>query len=528
MAKLLTKEDIFHILSKRFENDKCKKLSMLPSPFLFKDIKKAAIRIKEAIKKGEKIAIVGDYDVDGVVSSAIISEFFDDLGINYKIKIPDRFKNGYGISPQIVEELDANLIITVDNGITAIDAAEVCQKRGIDLIITDHHTPINNLPKAFAIINPKQNGCNFPSTEICGAQVAWYLCAALKKELSINYDLSKFLDILAIAIIADMMELKDINRTMVRSGLQYLNKSKRFSIQAIKTAFDKEEFTSEDISFLLAPLLNSAGRMDHAKISYNFLKSKSLREAFLTLEHLIELNNRRKETERELLQRAEEFVQKDKPIIVAWGENWHEGVIGIVAAKLVRKYEVPVILFSINKDVAKGSARSVGDIDIIEIIKKEKDILLGYGGHKGAAGISLKKENLEIFKQRMEERFSKIPKEMFLQKEEILGEIDPKAIDFQLLKILNYFEPYGQENPIPLFIIKDAYVKIDKLIGKNKNHQKLILQKEFATLESLDFNFEERAVKGDKINIIFSVSKNVFRGIITPQLLIRKITKNKN
>ena len=359
MAKLLTKEDIFHILSKRFENDKCKKLSMLPSPFLFKDIKKAAVRIKEAIKRGEKIAIVGDYDVDGVVSSAIISEFFDDLKINYKIKIPDRFKNGYGISPQIVEELDADLIITVDNGITAIDAAEVCQKRGIDLIITDHHTPINTLPKAFAIINPKQSGCGFPSTEICGAQVAWYLCAALKKELSINYDLSKFLDILAIAIIADMMELKDINRTMVRSGLQYLNKSKRFSIQAIKTAFDKEEFTSEDISFLLAPLLNSAGRMDHAKISYNFLKSKSLREAFLTLEHLIELNNRRKETERELLQKAEEFVQKDKPIIVAWGENWHEGVIGIVAAKLVKKYEVPVILFSINKDIAKGSARSV-------------------------------------------------------------------------------------------------------------------------------------------------------------------------
>ncbi len=527
MAKLLTKEDIFNILSKRFEYDKCKKLSMLPSPFLFKDIKKAAVRIKEAIKKREKIAIVGDYDVDGVVSSAIIGEFFDDLKIEYSIKIPDRFKNGYGISPQIVQELDANLIITVDNGITAIDAAKICKKRGIDLIITDHHTPINDIPEAFAVINPKQKECEFPSTEICGAQVAWYLCAALKKELNINYDLSKFLDILSIAIIADMMELKDINRTMVRSGLKYLNKSKRFSIQAIKTAFNKENFTSEDISFLLAPLLNSAGRMDHANISYNFLKSKSLKEAFFRLEHLIELNNKRKETEKELLQKAEEFVEKDKPIIIAWGENWHEGVIGIVAAKLVRKYEVPVILFSVNKDLAKGSARSVGEINIIDIIKKQKDILLGYGGHKGAAGISIKKENLPLFKKRMQEYFSNIPKDLFSPKEEILGEIDPKEIDFQLLEILNYFEPYGQENPIPLFIIKDAYVKIDKLIGKHKNHQKLILQKESTTLESLDFNFEERVVKGDRVDLIFSISRNVFRGIITPQLLIKKIKKNR-
>ncbi len=525
MNKILTKEDIFNILSKRFEKDKCKKLSMLPSPFLFKDIEKAAKRIKEAISKREKIAIVGDYDVDGVVSSVIISEFFDDLGVDYKIIIPDRFKNGYGISPQIVEELEADLIITVDNGITALDAASLCKKRGIDLIITDHHTPINSLPDAFAIINPKQNECDFPSTEICGAQVAWYLCAALKKELKLNYDLSKFLDILSIAIVADMMELKDINRTMVRSGLQHLNRSKRFSIQAIKTAFDKETFSSEDISFLLAPLLNSAGRMDHAKISYNFLKSKSLKEAFLRLEHLIELNNKRKETEKELLQKAEEFIDKDKPVIIGWGENWHEGVIGIVAAKLVRKYEVPVILFSINKDIAKGSARSVGDIDIIKLIEKEKDILLGYGGHKGAAGISLKKENLPLFRERMEKRFKTLPKELFSKKEEILGEIDPKAIDFQLLEILNYFEPYGQENPTPLFVISDAYVKIDKLIGKHKNHQKLILQKEFVTLESLDFNFEERIVRGDRVDIVFSVSKNLFRGIVTPQLLIRKAIK---
>ncbi len=526
MDKILTKEDIYNILSKRFKEDRCTKLSMLPPPHLFKDITKAVKRIKKAIDEKEKIAIVGDYDVDGVVSSVIISEFFDDLNVKYRIKIPDRFKDGYGISPKIVEEIDADVIITVDNGITAIDATKVCKERNIDLIITDHHTPINILPDAYAIVNPKQKECEFPSTEICGAQVAWYLCAALKKELGICYDLSKFLDILAIAIVADMMELRDLNRAMVKCGLGYLDKSKRNSIKAIKTVYGKDNFLSEDLSFLLAPLLNSAGRMENAKIAYDFLKSKTMDEAFIRLEHLIELNNARKETEKELFEKAEEFISKDKQIIIGWGENWHEGVVGIVAAKMVRKYKVPVILFSVNKNKAKGSARSVGEIDIFKMIKKEEDILLGYGGHKGAAGVSIKKSNLELFKRNMEKRFEKLPKELFIPKEEILGEIDAKAIDFKLLEILKYFEPYGQENPIPLFTIKNVYVKIDKLIGKNKNHQKLILQKDTATLESLDFNFETRIYRGEKIDIVFSISKNVFRGIVTPQLLIKKIIKH--
>ena len=526
MGKKLTQQDIYNILSKRFKNDKYTKLSFLPVPSLFKDIKKAAKRIKEAVIKREKIAIVGDYDVDGVVSLTILSEFFDDLKIPYKIKIPNRFTDGYGISPKIVQEIEADLIITVDNGITALEAAKVCKSRNIDLIITDHHTPINTLPDAFAIVNPKQNDCSFPSTEICGAQVAWYLCAALKKEFGVNYDLSKFLDILSIAIVADMMELRDINRTMVKSGLKYLDNSKRFSIQAIKIVFGKENFLSEDLSFLLAPLLNSAGRMESANIAYEFLRSKNMEEAFLRLEHLIELNNLRKETEKNLLEKAEKFAKERKSILIGWGENWHEGVIGIVAAKLVRKYKVPVILFSVTGNVAKGSARSIGEIDIFEMIKKESNLLLGYGGHKGAAGLSIKKENLKEFKKRMEEAFDALPKELFIPKEEILGEIDAKAINFKLLEILNHFEPYGQENPVPLFMIKGAFVKIDKLIGKNKNHQKLILQKEYSTLESLDFNFEERVQRGDTIDLIFSISKNVFRGIVTPQLVIRKITKH--
>lgn len=234
---MLSKEDIRNLLELRFSNDIHKKLSQIPTPSALKDIFKGAMRIKEAMQKDELIVIVGDYDVDGVVSSVILAEFFDDLGVgNYQVRIPNRFKDGYGLNPDIIEELDENvkLIITVDNGISANDAAQICKARGIDLIITDHHMPPPVMPEAYAIINPKQPGCTFPNIEICGAEVAWYLVGALKDVCKLNYDMSKFLELLAIAIIADMMELRDMNRMLVRLGLSRLNSSKRAAFRAIK------------------------------------------------------------------------------------------------------------------------------------------------------------------------------------------------------------------------------------------------------------------------------------------------------
>ncbi|EAJ4643480.1 single-stranded-DNA-specific exonuclease RecJ, partial [Campylobacter coli] len=250
--KTIDKNEIRKILASRFEKDLHTKLCDLPLPCCLKDIYKAANRIKEAIDKNEKIAIVGDYDVDGIISCVIMAEFFDDIGFDYTVRIPNRFKDGYGLNAEIINELDVNLIITVDNGIAAFEAAKLCKEKNIDLIITDHHMPQDTLPDAFAIINPKQKDCDFPDIEICGAQVAWYLIAALKEVCKLKYDMGKFLELLAIAIVADMMELRDLNRALVRRGIECINKSKRVAFKAIKQYYQKDKFALDNIGFLIA------------------------------------------------------------------------------------------------------------------------------------------------------------------------------------------------------------------------------------------------------------------------------------
>lgn len=523
MSDLLSKEDIKNILQERFKDDKYTTLSSLPSPFLFKDIKKATKRVVKAIESDEKITIVGDYDVDGVISSFIISDFLERFVSNVEVIIPNRFDDGYGVSKDIIDRVTSKLVITVDNGISATQAADACKEKGIDLIITDHHTVPNKTPEAYAVIDPKQKDCNFPFKEICGAQVAWYFVAAIKNEMKAEFDLMEYIDLLSIAIIADMMELREFNRVLVKRGLKEINSSKRAAILAIKEQFQKDNFVSEDISYLLSPLLNSAGRLDSALKAYNFLKSETLSDARSHLLEIISLNEKRKEIEKELFEISLAMVKDDDSIIVVWGEGWHEGVIGIVAARLARRFKKPSIVFSITDGIAKGSARSIAEVDILSLIESAKEMILKHGGHKGAAGLSLKEENLYEFKSVLENAAKNISEDLFEPKKEILGEIDPKTIDFELLDILESFEPYGQNNPKPHFIIKNAIVKKARILGKEQNHQKLILESKNTILESIDFNFSKKASIGSRIDTIFTISKNSYRGYITPQLLIEEI-----
>ncbi len=541
---MLDKKAIKELLSSRFSNDIHTKLSQIPLPCELKDTFKAAKRIKEAIQNNELIAVVGDYDVDGIVSTAIMAEFLSDMSANYIIKIPNRFKNGYGLNEEIINELDnATLIITVDNGISAIEAANICKKRKIDLIITDHHMPPSILPDAYAIINPKQKACTFPNIEICGAQVAWYLIGALKEAVyngvnnfryigalqevcnQKNYDMGKFLDLLTLAIIADMMELRDLNRILVRLGLVRINSSKRACFEAIKNYYNKEKFEFDDISFLIAPLINSAGRMDDATISFKFLRAKSLNEANGYLSMISEFNASRKEEEKALFESSQNDINENEDIIVTWGDEWHEGVIGIVAGRLAKKYKKPAIVFSIDGDKAKGSARSVGKFDILSLIASQESLLCGYGGHKGAAGLVIESANLDKFKTAINQSCFLQELYEFSVNDEILGEIDPSAIDYELLEILEFFEPYGQKNPRPLFELKKAMVKSAKKIGKEETHLKIILQKENKTLEAIFFNYDYMPKSGENIDILVTISKNSFRGLITPQLLIKEIIR---
>lgn len=527
---MLNKDDIIKLLEARFSNDIHTKLSLLPSPKELKDTYKAANRIKKAIDNKEKIAVVGDYDVDGVVSCAILDEFFEDVGVNALIKIPNRFKDGYGLNEALIDEFgDINLIITVDNGINANEAALVCEQKGIDLIITDHHMPTANLPKAHAIVNPKQDDCPFPNVDICGAQVAWYVVAALKDVCGLkDYDLSKFLDLLALAIIADMMELRDLNRAMVRAGLKRINLLKRPCFRAIKDYYGKDQFEFDDISFLIAPLINSAGRMDDAIVSFNFLRAKNTKIADEFFDIIIGYNNSRKAQEKMLFDKTIKEIDENDSVIVTWGEEWHEGVIGIVASRLSKHFKRPAIVFSVNGCMAKGSARSIGRFDILSLIAMQEDILTSFGGHKGAAGLMIDTNKLEDFKIAINNSFHNQSANLTAPNNEILGEISPEIVDLDLIKILEDFEPYGQKNPRPVFEIKDIKVLQTKNIGNTNAHLKLNLQKNDINFEAVFFNYDHCPKIGEVINLFVSVSKNSFRGEALAQLSVKEICYKEN
>jgi single-stranded-DNA-specific exonuclease len=519
---ILTKQDIKDILSKRFKEDKFTALSSLPSPHILKDATKGAVRIKEAIEKKQTITLVGDYDVDGVISSFIVYDFFKQIGFDIEIIIPNRFKDGYGLNPSVLETISSDVIITVDNGITALEAANICKEKGIDLIITDHHNPSSTLPDAYAIINPKQGECSFEYEEMCGAQVAWYFLANIKKQMNLEINLMQYLDLLSIAIIADMMKLKCLNRTMAKKGMTYLNNSKRDSIQAIKQRFNKISFTFDDISFLIAPLLNSAGRIDDASVAFEFLASSSFEKAYDNLEYLVSLNEERKGIQQELYELSCRKVDASKNIIVVYEENWHEGVIGIVAAMLTRKYQRPAIVMSIKDGVAKGSARSIGQVDLFGLISQFKDMLLSFGGHTSAAGVSVSVENLEKFKTSIEQASQDIDEELFKAKDDVLGQLHIENIDMELINILEDFEPYGVDNKKPKFVAKDISVQSMKTFGKMDNHLRLTLESK-NRLNGIFFNFKNKIDKSKALDLFFTVARNEYNGRVYPQILIEKI-----
>lgn len=523
---LLNKEILYQILSSRVVNDSYNSLKALPSPTLFKDIQKAALRVVKAIENSEKIAVVGDYDVDGIVSTAIMVEFFELLGYNIEYIIPNRFEHGYGLSPKIIDSLskDTKVVITVDNGISANEAANMCYERGIDLIITDHHTPPATLPKAYAIVNPKQNDCNFPYQNICGAQVAWYLCAAIKAELKIDINMASFLDILSLAIIADIMPMRELNFAMTKRGLEYISSSKRVALQEFLSMCNKSKINSEDIGFLLAPLLNSAGRLDDPHVSLRFLLSKNRFEANKYLNDLVELNNQRKELQLLIYQEALDLVNVNDNVIVVYKADWNEGILGIVASKLSDKFKKPAFVLTKKDDIIKGSARSSGEIDLYKLLTLSKDTLLNYGGHKSAAGVALDVDSLDKFKSSLNNNFNHLDIEENSTKNYI-GEMLLSEIDFELFDIIEQFEPYGLDNEKPHFLFKNIQIQKVIGIGKNKEHTKFLIHNESnETLEALLFGEEARNYcELNSCSFVASLGINEFRGNVSLNLHIKEI-----
>lgn len=521
----LTKQTLYELLSKRLIKDE-KKLSDIPNPALLLNAPEAAQKIAEAIRANKKITLVGDYDVDGVSSTAIVVDFFRQIPYPLEAIIPNRFRDGYGVSSNVLERISADLIITVDNGISAVGAAAICKERGIDLIITDHHTPGDILPDATLIVDPKLSECNYPFSEICGAQVAWLLMGLIKKELNLQIDMRQFLDILAIAIIADIMPLIDINRAIVKEGLKLISISNRPSSIIIRDFLNKTIITSEDIAFNIAPRINSAGRLEDASIALEFYTASNTNSAYKQFELLGQLNELRKETEAQTTKKAILEVNEDDLVIVVSGEGWHEGVVGIIASRLVDKFGKPAIVLNVENGIAKGSARSIGDVNIYELIKENDSYLEKFGGHKMAAGMGLKADNIVAFRAAINESAKKIDPNDFEPKEIISGILDTDDIDLELLSLLESFEPYGEANLRPSFLLQDAEVVNIKLMGADKSHSRIEVRQyphQKKTVEIIVFRTVYKMPENRKITCSYKVAKNEFNGKVNVQLLCNKI-----
>ncbi|HEO97998.1 MAG: single-stranded-DNA-specific exonuclease RecJ [Campylobacterales bacterium] len=522
----ITLEGLERLLNERF-NEGFLTLRDLPPPSAFKDMDKATDRIVKAIQNREKITVIGDYDVDGVVSTTLMVRFFEEIDYPIEWIIPNRFKDGYGLSSQLIPRIvGSDLAITVDNGISAIEAAKHCKEEGIDLIITDHHIPGEILPEAYAIVNQKQDACTFPYHEVCGAQIAWYLIASLKNALDIKIDMVSYLELAAVAIIADVMPLQHINRAMVKRGLEAFSKSDLPAIRAFLELHQKSECSSEDIAFFLAPLLNSAGRMEDAMHAVEFLSSKNIYDARVRLERLQGFNALRKETEEQITQKALNQVDPNDHVIVVRGEEWHEGVVGIVAARVARVHQKPAIVLSHNgKGILKGSGRSVESCDLFEITDACRGYLEKFGGHSAAIGLSLSEENLTPFKNALQEEYEKRDYRPQRTDPELLGILDFSLVSFDLTGLIKRFEPFGEKNTKPKFITRNVRIMESAAMGKDHNHLRFTFEHNGSFLKGVKFKTTERFEADTLVDITYFVNENYFNGKSSLQLLIDNIVK---
>jgi single-stranded-DNA-specific exonuclease len=523
----LTKEKIRTHLETRMAHEQCRTLSDLPDPFLFAGMRCATARIQHAIELHETITIVGDYDVDGVIATTILSDFFTHFGIAHHTIIPNRFTDGYGFSKSVLTRCHGSLIITVDNGIAAHETAYLCVQSGKDLIITDHHEPKDTLPPAYAIINPKQHSCPFPYKHICGAQVAWYLCAALKHTMKYTFDLSEYIELLTLSILADVMPLRDMNRCLVKKGLMQLRHSQRPAIQVLRSALNTQHFSTEDLTFFVIPRLNAAGRMGSAEVAKDFLLSPTIDQAFTIFQQLNSLNHQRKFVEKEVLSHAREKVRHTDQVIVVWGEEWHEGTIGIVASRLSEEYQKPAIVFSVSCAQAKGSARSDGSCDILALIATQSKLLSGFGGHKEAAGISMPADQLSTFQANLQhiKEHTRISSDAFHLTRTPLGILPYSEIDIELLEILEQHEPYGESAPKPLFLSPKSIVQSSRILGNEIHHTAYTLTDTLShkTQKAIIFRKKHPLKPNDSIQFSFTLSRNTFQNRSFPQLIIQQI-----
>ncbi|MBA4303130.1 MAG: single-stranded-DNA-specific exonuclease RecJ [Sphingobacteriaceae bacterium] len=511
-------------------------LSLLHDPFLMKDMDKAVSIIEEAIRNQDRILIYGDYDVDGTTAVALLYRFFKHIYDQVGYYIPDRHSEGYGLSIQAIDwavEQGYNLIITLDCGITANEQVDYANSKGLPVIITDHHLPAA-IPHAAAILNPKQADCPYPFKELSGCGIGFKLAQAFasRNEIDDQYVLQS-LDLLAVSIAADIVPILGENRILTHFGLKKLNENPTMGLRAIiQLCCDKKELTITDIVFTIAPRINAAGRMGDAKNAVELLLSNSMQEAESRAQVINETNTDRRDVDanitREAMLVAEATADfRSRRTTVVYGQNWHKGVIGIVASRLVEQYYRPTIVFSHADGLLTGSARSVNGFDIHHAIAQCAEYVDQFGGHKYAAGLTLREENIKAFSKKFEEVVkSSIRDEQLVPLLEIDQSIRLKEITPRFFRVLKQFAPFGPGNMQPVFSSKGVYSNgFVRVVGEN-HLQISVQQDDSIAFSAIAFGHAEHyplISKGLPFNVAYTIEENTWRGVTSIKLNIKDI-----
>lgn len=510
-------------------------LTDLYDPFLMKDMDKAIERIQAAIANKERLLVYGDYDVDGTTSVSIVYSFFKKITDNIEYYIPDRYKEGYGISKIGIDyavETGVKLIIALDCGTRSIELINYAREKGIDFIVCDHHLPGDELPQAVALLNPKRPDCPYPYKELSGCGIGFKLLQAYTQATEMPFEEAiKYLDLVAVSTCSDIVEIRDENRILVYYGLKKINEDPCIGLQALLQSYQiKQEYEVSDIVFGIGPKINAAGRIADAKSSVKLLIEEDFHQALNLAKTLNENNSERKDIDNDITKEALDILESSMELqqrksTVLYSEKWHKGVIGIVASRLIETYYKPTIIFSEVNGMLTGSARSIKDFDVHDAIGACGDLVIQYGGHKYAAGLTIRKESFEAFTQRFEEIVTLNTSEELLTPEiEYDMELNFTDITPKFFAVLDQFKPHGPGNMVPIFRtnnLTDAGSRIVK-----EKHLKLIAYQKGIKFDGIGFNMSDVfpiISKGVPFDICYSLEMNEYKGNKNLQLKVRDI-----
>ncbi len=512
-------------------------LDDLHDPYLMKDMDKAVCRIEKAIADGENILVFGDYDVDGTTAVSLVSSYLKSYYTNVATYIPDRYDEGYGISFKGIDFAEDNgfsLIIALDCGIKSIDHVTYAKEKNIDFIICDHHRPGSKLPDAVAVLDPKRDDCSYPYDELCGCGIGFKLIQALGQNRNQTIDdLILYLDLVATAIGADIVPITGENRILAKFGLEVINAEPRPGIKALIQNVKKKVLTITDVVFIIAPRINAAGRIKHGNEAVSLLTEYDLDQAEQFASEIEQYNTDRKDLDKQITVEAlAQITNNDETkrfTTVVYQENWHKGVIGIVASRLTETYYRPTIVFTKSGDKLAASARSVKDFDVYNALEACAEHLEQFGGHMYAAGMTLKEENYLNFKNAFEKQVqATIPPELLLPEISIDAEIAFADISPKLIRILSQFEPFGPQNMSPVFLTKNVKdTGYAKPLGKDNEHLKLFVKQNGSDgIGAIGFGMGAKleGTKNQKeFDITYHIDENEFNGSVTVQLRLKDL-----